>query len=154
ELVPPTRTLQLWLHKAGLAPPRVRRIGKKDCQRAQQPHDVWQTDAVERLILLDGSPACWLRISDEYSGAILATELFPPVLLVHGARRRRARGVAPGLRALGPAQGFAGGQRQPVGQHQRFAVGLEPVGGRPGGRYVLERPVPPPAKRRGGEYAW
>jgi transposase InsO family protein len=77
ELVPPTRTLQFWLQQAGLAPPRVRRIGKKDYQRAQQPHDVWQMDAVERLTLLDGSPACWLRMTDEYTGAILATELFP-----------------------------------------------------------------------------
>jgi transposase InsO family protein len=94
-LVPPTRTLQLWLQQAGLAPPRVRRIGKKGCQRAEQPHDVWQVDAVEGLVLLDGSPACWLRISDEYSGAILATELFPlyywstvPVAAVQEALRR------------------------------------------------------------------
>jgi hypothetical protein len=34
-------------------------------------------DAVECLRLLDGSGACWLRLSDEYSGAILATFAFP-----------------------------------------------------------------------------
>jgi transposase InsO family protein len=34
-------------------------------------------DAVECLRLGDGSGACWLRLTDECSGAILATELFP-----------------------------------------------------------------------------
>jgi hypothetical protein len=33
-------------------------------------------DAVECLRLQDGSGACWLRLSDEYSGAILATFAF------------------------------------------------------------------------------
>jgi hypothetical protein len=33
-------------------------------------------DAVECLRLLDGSAACWLRISDECSGTILATSVF------------------------------------------------------------------------------
>jgi hypothetical protein len=33
-------------------------------------------DAVECLRLLDGSGACWLRTSDERSGAILATHVF------------------------------------------------------------------------------
>jgi transposase InsO family protein len=77
ELVPPTRTLQLWLQQAGLAPTRLRHLVKKACQRAQEAHDVWQMDAVEHLLLLDQSAACWLRMTDEYSGAILATALFP-----------------------------------------------------------------------------
>jgi hypothetical protein len=33
-------------------------------------------DAVECLRLRDGSGACWLRLTDEYTGAILATEAF------------------------------------------------------------------------------
>jgi hypothetical protein len=33
-------------------------------------------DAVERLRLLDGSGASWLRLTDECSGAILATDVF------------------------------------------------------------------------------
>jgi hypothetical protein len=69
EVVPHTRTLQRWLHQAGLAPPRVRRIVKKAYQRAQEAHEVWQMDAVEGLTLLDRSEACWLRMTDEYSGA-------------------------------------------------------------------------------------
>lgn len=44
--------------------------------RACEPHQVWQMDAVEGLKLLDGSFASWLRISDEFTGAILATYLF------------------------------------------------------------------------------
>jgi transposase InsO family protein len=34
-------------------------------------------DAVERLRLADGSGACWLRLTDECSGAILGTAAFP-----------------------------------------------------------------------------
>jgi hypothetical protein len=45
--------------------------------RASEPHQVWQMDAVECLRLLDGSAACWLRLTDECSGAILATSVFP-----------------------------------------------------------------------------
>jgi hypothetical protein len=48
-----------------------------DDRRAQEPHEVWQMDAVERLRLADGSGACWLRLTDECSGAILATQPFP-----------------------------------------------------------------------------
>jgi hypothetical protein len=33
-------------------------------------------DAAEQLRLQDGSPFCWLRLADECSGAILATEVF------------------------------------------------------------------------------
>ena len=109
KLVPPARTLQLWLHQAGLAPRRVRRIRAKDYQRAQQAHDVWQTDAVEGLTLGDGSPACWLRMTDEHSGAILVTELFPPLPLVHGSPPLGARGLASSVRALGPTQDAACG---------------------------------------------
>src|SRR5947209_17935879 len=141
------------MHQAELAPRRVRRIREKDYRRAQQAHDVWQMDAVEGLTLVDRSPACWLRMTDQYSGAILVTELFPPLPLVHGSRPLGARGVASSVRALGPTQDAACGQRQPVGHHQRAAVRCEPVGGRLGDRHALERSVSPPAKRRGGEYA-
>jgi hypothetical protein len=33
-------------------------------------------DAAEGMRLLDGSSACWLRMTDERSGAILATHAF------------------------------------------------------------------------------
>jgi hypothetical protein len=47
-----------------------------DDRRANEPHEVWQMDAVEGLKLLNDSGACWLRITDERSGAILLTEVF------------------------------------------------------------------------------
>jgi transposase InsO family protein len=69
--------LQRWLREAGLTPPPVRRVGALDDRRASEPHQVWQMDAVEGLRLGDGSGACWLRLTDECSGAILATAVFP-----------------------------------------------------------------------------
>jgi hypothetical protein len=69
--------LQRWLHQAGLTPPPLLRVACLDDRRATEPHQVWQVDAVECLRLRDGSGACWLRMTDECSGAILATELFP-----------------------------------------------------------------------------
>jgi hypothetical protein len=68
--------LQRWLRHAGLTPPPALLVRRPDQSRAGEPHQVWQMDAVERLKLLDGSGACWLRISDEFSGAILLTEVF------------------------------------------------------------------------------
>lgn len=70
---PCARTLQRWLRQA--APPRPPAAPPP---RAAEPHQVWQADAVERLRLKDGSGASWLRLADERSGAILATEVFPP----------------------------------------------------------------------------
>jgi transposase InsO family protein len=69
--------LQRWLEQAGLNPPPLLRVAVLDDRRATEPHQVWQMDAVECLRLGDGSGACWLRMTDECSGAILATELFP-----------------------------------------------------------------------------
>jgi hypothetical protein len=72
---PPPRTLQRWLKEAGLNPaPSAPRPVNPD--RACEPHLVWQMDAVEGLKLLDGSFASWLRISDEFTGAILGTWIF------------------------------------------------------------------------------
>jgi hypothetical protein len=68
--------LQRWLHDAGLTPPPLLRVRCLDDRRASEPHQVWQMDAVEGLKLADGSGACWLRITDECSGAILATYPF------------------------------------------------------------------------------
>lgn len=74
--LPSTRTLQRWFARAGLGPaPRGRRpAGQR--QRARRPHDVWQMDAVEQLHLQQGQRACWLRLTDEYTGAILHTKVF------------------------------------------------------------------------------
>ena len=57
----------------------------KPRQQLQQPpigqakavHNIWQVDAKENLVLLDGSPGCYLTITDEHSGAGLAALVFP-----------------------------------------------------------------------------
>jgi hypothetical protein len=93
RLVPATRTLQRWLDQAKLIPPPLVRPAAVDHRRAQEPHEVWQMDAVEGLRLADGSGACWLRQTDECSGAILATELFPPLPLCDRASGPGAAGA-------------------------------------------------------------
>lgn len=46
--------------------------------RARIAHDTWQIDAKERFSLLDGKEVCYLTISDEGTGAVLAARAFPP----------------------------------------------------------------------------
>ena len=37
--------------------------------RSLAPHNIWEVDAKERFTLEDGSPACYLTITDEKTGA-------------------------------------------------------------------------------------
>jgi Homeodomain-like domain len=75
--LPSARTLQRWFAGANLAPAPRGRQPQTHTRRASQAHAVWQMDAVERLQLRPGCPAVsWLRISDEFSGAILYTKVF------------------------------------------------------------------------------
>jgi hypothetical protein len=75
--LPSARTAQRWLHQAGLAPaPRGRRPGVNP-DRATMPPEVWQMDAAECIRLATGEQVCWLRIVDEFSGAVLQTTVFP-----------------------------------------------------------------------------
>jgi transposase len=74
--VPCARTLRRWLRQLGLTPlPGV--VKKpKDPGRATQPHHTWQVDAKEGIRLGNGRLVCWLRIVDEYTGAVLMTVVF------------------------------------------------------------------------------
>jgi transposase len=82
NLVPSARTLQRWFaddpHLATPAP-----SGRKPLARITptEPHDIWQMDAVEQLRLGNGQGVSWLRLVDQFSGAILSTAVFPPRLL-------------------------------------------------------------------------
>lgn len=105
--VPSARTLQRWLRTAGLARPR-RRQPRVWHGRGATPHAVWQMDAVEQEPLGDGSRACWLTVSDEASGAIVGTEVFPPGRLAYGAAHRSPGRAATGVRPLGAARCPAG----------------------------------------------
>ncbi|MDB5309620.1 MAG: hypothetical protein JWO38_3822 [Gemmataceae bacterium] len=75
--VPSERTLQRWFHAAGLGPAPAGRQPHAQRTWADRPHEVWQIDAVEELTLKGGQRASWLRITDEFTGAILDTKVFP-----------------------------------------------------------------------------
>lgn len=74
---PAIRTMQRWFRKAGLYKPR-RQANEPSIGRSVAPHNIWEVDAKEQLTLLDGSPACYLTIVDEKSGAWLEAPVFPP----------------------------------------------------------------------------
>lgn len=70
------RTLQRWYKRGNLIKPREHK-GEPKIGKSQGVHNIWQVDAKERLILLDGQVACYLTIVDEKSGACLAALVFP-----------------------------------------------------------------------------
>jgi transposase len=77
EKSPSTRTLQRWFRTEGIGrTPPVRRQ-RQAVQRGQTVHDVWAVDAKEHIRLEDGREVSWLTVTDEASGAILVTEVFP-----------------------------------------------------------------------------
>jgi hypothetical protein len=75
DKVPTIRTINRWFMAVGLSKPRNLNqrtfIGKSN-----GVHNIWQVDAKENLILLDGQKACYLTIVDERSGAWLASLVF------------------------------------------------------------------------------
>jgi transposase len=98
---PSERTLQRWFQRNQLSPAPPGRRRASDAQRAGQPHDVWQMDAVDQLRLGSGQKVSWLRLVDECSGAVLQTVIFPPALLESGPTDARASDIASGFFAVG-----------------------------------------------------
>lgn len=78
--VPHARTLQRWFRMHQLNPVRAQRA-PVERERATHVHQVWQLDATSHVRLADGSPASWISLIDEYSGALLQSEAFPPLHL-------------------------------------------------------------------------
>lgn len=76
--LPSARTLQRWLRQPDLKPPLLGRR-RSEYRRASAVQETWQVDAADRLPLADGALACWLRVTDECSGAVLQTRVFPGV---------------------------------------------------------------------------
>lgn len=74
--LPAERTLRDWFRKAGLSAAPAGRRPSLSLDRATRPHQVWQMDASEYLRLKSGNRVCWLRVIDEFSGAILWTRVF------------------------------------------------------------------------------
>jgi hypothetical protein len=75
--LPSPRTLQRWFARAGLGPAPKGRRPASDDRRGSRPHAGVQMDGCEQLELLSGEQVCWLRLVDEYTGAILLTVVFP-----------------------------------------------------------------------------
>jgi transposase len=101
--LPQVRALQRWFQKAGLQPARAK-PPPVERQRAQQPHQVWQIDAKERLHLGDGSGASLLTVTDEASGAVLGAVPFPPLSLEPGGTPRGPGDTAALVWAMGLAR--------------------------------------------------
>lgn len=76
ERVPQIRTLQRWLLQANLLKPRHKHSAPS-IGSARAVHNIWQVDAKERLVLGDGTVACYLTIVDCKSGACLSASVFP-----------------------------------------------------------------------------
>lgn len=79
--LPSVRTLQRWFHRGGVARRPPERVAAVSVRRGKRPHEVWALDAKEGIQLADGTYVSWLTISDEASGAVLASTLFPPATL-------------------------------------------------------------------------
>lgn len=76
DRTPATRTLQRWFRQKNLNKPRQQRA-QPPIGQSKAPHNIWQVDAKENLTLADGTPACYLTITDEHSGAGLEAPVFP-----------------------------------------------------------------------------
>lgn len=105
---PSVRSMQRWMRKTGLNPPR-RHLPSTHIGWALQPHNIWQVDAKERLVLQDGQCACYLTITDEHSGACLQALVFPPQPYRAGAGPGGAQRVMCGFQPVGPTRSHAGG---------------------------------------------
>jgi hypothetical protein len=106
--VPHERTLQRWFRRAHLLPP-PRQLPPQHPTRGQEPHEVWQMDAKEKVRLGNGGQASWLALIDEASGGLLAGEVFPPGGVGPGRSPRGSGTPASGIRADGAAPAAAGG---------------------------------------------
>lgn len=87
------RTLQRLFRKKGLSPARAQ-SGQPAIGRSLAPHNIWEVDAKERFHLPDGTPACYLTIADEKTGAWLEAPVFP--LCPHQPSPRSTASTDPG----------------------------------------------------------
>jgi hypothetical protein len=92
--LPAARTLQRWFSRAGLGPAPPGRRPKTSEGRATTPHAIWEVDAAEEIRLGNGSMVSWLRVADEFTGAVLHTAVFPPRALELGPRGRHSEATA------------------------------------------------------------
>ena len=151
DSLPSARQIQRWFAAEGLNPPPRGRRPPSARRQALTPHQTWQVDASERIALADGSEASWLRITDEFTGAVLLTAVFPPRLLELGCRGGNPEIAPAGVHPVGTPRTHPRRQRLSVGLASgRLAKRTGPVAHRVGGRGSLERRPQAATERRGG----
>lgn len=74
--LPTARTLQRWFRKTALPKAPPGRRPETNPLRAKRPHQVWQMDAKEWILLQSGQRVSWLRVVDEFTGAVLGSFVF------------------------------------------------------------------------------
>jgi transposase InsO family protein len=79
EPLPVARTFQRWFKKNAVpeAPPGKRPTANSE--RATRPHEAWQMDAKDQILLKNSQRVSWLRVVDEFTGAVLRTCVFEQV---------------------------------------------------------------------------
>ena len=75
DKTPAIRTLNRWYKVEQLVKPRSK-TNQVHIGSAKAVHNIWQVDAKEHLMLLNGQEACYLIIVDEKSGAWLTSLIF------------------------------------------------------------------------------
>ena len=75
QVVPTIRTIDRWYKAVGLHKARSHNQ-RESIGKSTAVHNIWQVDAKENLKLVDGQKACYLTITDERSGAWLASLVF------------------------------------------------------------------------------
>jgi transposase len=106
--LPCVRTLQKWFRRVGLGPAPPGKRPAASASRATRPHQVWQVDAAEEIPLGDGTKVSWLRIVDEFTGAVLHTVIFPPRALEQRAGTGDPGRTPSRVLSLGLARGHPG----------------------------------------------
>ena len=108
--------------------------------QAVEPHEIWQVDAVENVPLATGQRISWLTVTDEASGAILATEVSPPPS-VGTCPRAAIQTMFRGSSRLGPPRPRAVDNGYPWGTPRDLpselalwliGLGVEPIWNPPG----------------------
>ena len=115
QAMPSVRALQQAFRRAGVNRPRPPRPSTPATPRATVPHQIWEVDAKERVRLASGQRVSWLAFTDEASGALLATPLFPPGALAERPHHHDPGHVPPHVHPLGPARGGPCRQRVSLG---------------------------------------
>jgi hypothetical protein len=75
-------------------------------EQSRLPHDAWQVDAKELLRTLDGQTACYLSVSDEKTGCLLAAKVFSLWQYESGSFRISPPIFIAPIQRMGAAQSF------------------------------------------------